>query len=302
VRYTIRLRPLLLAVTIKYKAALDQIHSNARSKSEQCDQQPDPYAVMPKPTSRSSYVLSLEKGLSVLSVISDHAAGLSIAETAALTGLDRAGARRLLLTLENLGFVKNGDKKFSLTPKILSLGYQYLSSLPFWQLAQPVLEELAADVKQNVSIGVLDKGDIVLVLRVSTPGWLAVDPPPGSRIPAHLTSTGQILLGSLDEAALQEYLDGLELKRLTPHTIMSKQELKRQIKAAKERGWAIVSQQSHESMTGIAMPITSPTKQIVAAITVNKFAENPEPSKTVDHIVAKLRVAARRLSGGSFKT
>jgi IclR family pca regulon transcriptional regulator len=254
---------------------------------------------MPKPTSRSSYVLSLEKGLSVLSVISDHAAGLSIAETAALTGLDRAGARRLLLTLENLGFIKNGDKKFSLTPKILSLGYQYLSSLPFWQLAQPVLEELAADVKQNVSIGVLDKGDIVLVLRVSTPGWLAVDPPPGSRIPAHLTSTGQILLGSLDEVALQDYLDKLELKRLTPHTIMSKQELKRQIKAAKEKGWAIVSQQSHESMTGIAMPIMDSAKQIIAAITVNKFAENPEPAKTVDHIVAKLRVAARRLSGSS---
>src|SRR5580658_7085377 len=174
---------------------------------------------MPNPATRTSHVLSLEKGLSVLSVISDHAAGLSIADTAVQSGLDRAGARRLLLTLENLGFVKSEERKFRLTPKILSLGYNYLASLPFWQLAQPVLEELAAEVKQNVSIGVLDKGDVVLVLRVSTPGLLSVDPPPGSRIPAHLTSTGQILLGSLDEAALQDYLDGLELKRFTPHTI-----------------------------------------------------------------------------------
>jgi IclR family transcriptional regulator, pca regulon regulatory protein len=256
---------------------------------------------MSKPASRTSYVLSLDKGLSVLSVISDHAAGLSIADTAQLTGLDRAGARRLLLTLENLGFVKSEDKKFHLTPKILSLGYRYLSSLPFWQLAQPVLEELAADVKQNVSIGVLDRGDVVLVLRVSTPGLLAVDPLPGSRIPAHLTSTGQILLGSLDEGALQDYLDDLELKRFTPHTIMSKQELKRQIKAAREKGWAIVSRQWHESMTGIAMPITNATGRIVAAITVNKFAESPEPAKTVELILAKLRVAARRISGASLK-
>jgi IclR family transcriptional regulator, pca regulon regulatory protein len=253
---------------------------------------------MPTSTSRTSYVLSLEKGLSVLSVISDQAAGLSIADTAVLSGLDRAGARRLLLTLENLGFVKSEGKKFRLTPKILSLGYNYLASLPFWQLAQPVLEELAADVKQNVSIGVLDKGDVVLVLRVSTPGLLSVDPPPGSRIPAHLTSTGQILLGALDEAALQDYLSALELKRFTPHTIMTKQELKRQIKAAKEKGWAIVSRQWHESMTGIAMPIMSSTGQIVAAITVNKFSEDPEPEKVVNHLLAKLRVAARRLSGG----
>jgi IclR family pca regulon transcriptional regulator len=255
---------------------------------------------MSKPASPTSYVLSLEKGLSVLNVISNHAAGLSIADTAMLSGLDRAGARRLLLTLENLGFVKSEEKKFSLTPKILSLGYNYLASLPFWQLAQPVLEELAADVKQNVSIGVLDRGDMVLVLRVSTPGLLSVDPPPGSRIPAHLTSTGQILLGSLDDAALQDYLDGLELKRFTPHTIMSKQEMKRQIKAAKQKGWAIVSRQWHESMTGIAMPIVSSTGRIVAAMTVNKFAEDPEPAKTIDHILAKLRVAVRRISGGSF--
>jgi DNA-binding IclR family transcriptional regulator len=81
---------------------------------------------------------------------------------------------------------------------------------------------------------------------------------------------------------------------------MSKQEMKRQIKAAKQKGWTIVSRQWHESMTGIAMPIMSSTGQIVAAITVNKFAEDPEPAKTIDHILAKLRVAARRISGGSF--
>src|SRR5258708_28051717 len=126
---------------------------------------PDHRVARPRraPGRKDAYLLSLAKGLDVLEAFGRQGPALTISEVAAATGLDRAGARRALLTLEHLGYLASTDGKFPLTSRVLSLGYRYLATPPFWRVAQPVIEQLAAELAETVSITVLDRNDVVFV-------------------------------------------------------------------------------------------------------------------------------------------
>lgn len=133
------------------------------------------------------------------------------------SGLSRAGARRILLTLEALGYVRSDGKLFSLSPRILDLGFAYLSSMPIWNLAEPVMETLVAQVKESCSAAVLDGTDIVYVLRVSTHKIMSISLGVGSRLPAYCTSMGRMLLSALPEAEMMECLAARNEQRV-PNT------------------------------------------------------------------------------------
>jgi len=250
----------------------------------------------PIPASSDRFVRAFSKGLEIICAFDPHAP-MTIADLAKASGLDRAGTRRILLTLQALGYVRSDGKRFSLTPRVLNLGYRYLASLPFWHIAQPVMEELVAQVQETCSIGVLDGDNVTFILRVPTRRFLSFDPSIGSHVPAYVHSIGRVLLARLPEAELQEYLARVKLTPLTPHTIASKATLKRALLDDREKSWSFVSEQYEEGMCGIAVPILDGGGQPVAALNVSLNAGPQSYDVATVGILPKLRLAARRLGG-----
>src|SRR3954467_4205754 len=165
------------------------------------------------------FVQSLERGLAVIRAFDEHNVELTLSDVARSTGLTRAAARRFLLTLADLGYVRTDGRRFSLSPRVLELGYAYLSSLTLPQVAEPHLERLAAEVRESSSVSVLDGDAIVYVARVPTSRIMRVAINVGTRFPAHATSMGRVQLAALPEAALDAYLARAELRALTSRTL-----------------------------------------------------------------------------------
>ena len=175
-----------------------------------------PSATTAPPRPGDSYVQSFARGLEVIRSFSAQAPRQTLSEVAARSGLTRAGARRILLTLQALGYVENDGRDFRLTARILDLGFAYLSSMPIWNLAEPVVEALVETVKESSSAAVLDGTDIVYVMRVPTHKIMKNSLGIGSRLPAHCTSLGRMLLAGLppmrwveNDEAMEAELDAL---------------------------------------------------------------------------------------------
>src|SRR3954462_395611 len=189
------------------------------------------------------FVQSLERGLAVIRAFGPEDPELTLSDVARRTGLTRAAARRFLLTLADLGYVRSDDRRFALTPRVLELGYASPSSLPLPEVAEPHLERLAAEVRESSSVSVLDGGDIVYVARVPVSGIMPVSINVGTRFPAYATSMGRVLLSGLDDEALDAYLGAVELARLSPKTVSSTSALRAELERVRTQGWAIVDQE-----------------------------------------------------------
>src|SRR5919205_75546 len=160
------------------------------------------------PARGTHFVRSLERGLAVIRAFDASAPELTLSDVARLTGLTRAAARRFLLTLVDLGYVRFDGRLFSLTPRVLELGYAYLSGLTLPDIAEPHLEWLAREVGESSSMSVLDGEDVVYVARVPTSRIMTVAINVGTRFPAYATSMGRVLLAGLSVGALDDYLAG----------------------------------------------------------------------------------------------
>src|ERR687888_155808 len=152
---------------------------------------------------RQQSLQSLERGIAVIQVFSRERPALTLSEVARLTGITRATARRILLTLEDLGHVRSDGRLFSLTPRVLTLGWAYLSSLNLWETAQPLMEELTKQTNESCSAATLDLPDIVYVARVPTSRIMTIALGIGTRLPAHCTSMGRVLLAALPDHELE---------------------------------------------------------------------------------------------------
>jgi IclR family pca regulon transcriptional regulator len=245
--------------------------------------------------SSDRFVQAFAKGLAVICAF-DPQSPMTITDLAKASGLDRAGTRRILLTLESLGYVRTDGKRFLLTPRVLNLGYRYLASLPFWHTAQPVMEELVAELQETCSIGVLDGDNVMFILRVPTRRYLSFDPSIGSHVPAYVHSIGRVLLSRLPDTQLHEYLARLELNAHTRHTIASKAELEQALLEDREKGWSFVSEQYEDGMCGIATPILDASGLPVAALNVSLNAGPQAYETAMTSVLPKLRLATRRLS------
>ena len=218
------------------------------------------------------FVQSLERGLSVIRAFDAESPELTLSEVARATGLTRAAARRFLLTLSELGYVRSTGRHFALTPRVLELGYAYLSSLTLPEVAAPHLERLVAEVDESSSISVLDGDDIVYVARVPTSRIMRVAINVGTRFPAYATSMGRVLLAGLGDAALDDVLAGVELEPLRRGRSPAPAALRAELDRVRAQGWALVDQELEEGLRSLAAPIRDRDGEVVAAVNVSTSA------------------------------
>jgi IclR family transcriptional regulator, pca regulon regulatory protein len=220
----------------------------------------------------SHFVQSLERGLAVIRAFDAEHPELTLSDVARQTGLTRAAARRFLLTLRDLGYVRTDGRLFALTARVLELGYSYLSALTLPEVAEPHLEALVAEVRESSSLSVLDGDDIVYVARVPTSRIMRVAINVGTRFPAYATSMGRVQLAGLSDEDLTAYLERVDLKRLTAHTLATEAELRGELARIRAQGWALVDQELEEGLRSVAAPIRDRDGAVVAAVNVSAHA------------------------------
>ncbi|KVD74520.1 IclR family transcriptional regulator [Burkholderia sp. ABCPW 14] len=243
-----------------------------------------------------SYVQSFARGLAVIRAFDAEHPEQTLTEVAAATGLTRAGARRILLTLQTLGYVEADGRLFRLTPKILDLGFAYLTSMPFWNLAEPVMEQLSARIHESCSAAVLDRTEIVYVLRVPTHKIMTINLSIGSRLPAYCTSMGRVLLASLDDAALDDTLAQSTLRAYTPRTLTDPAALKDAIAQVRGQGWAIVDQELEAGLISLSAPIRNRRGHVIAAMNISGNAQRHSTKQMVKTFLDPLLEAAQTVS------
>ncbi|HEX9338050.1 MAG TPA: IclR family transcriptional regulator C-terminal domain-containing protein [Pseudonocardiaceae bacterium] len=241
------------------------------------------------------FVQSLDRGLAVIRAFDAEHSELTLSDVARQTGLTRAAARRFLRTLVEIGYMRTEGGKFALRPKILELGYAYLSSLSLPELALPHMEQLVEHVHESSSMCVLDGDEIVYVARVPTKRIMAVVIAVGTRFPAYATSMGRVLLAGRSDDWLDGYLASAQLRQLTPHTTTDGKELRSELLRVRERGWAMVDQELEEGLRSVAAPVHDATGRVAAAINVAVNASRRSSEEVVAEVVPLLLETARQI-------
>jgi IclR family pca regulon transcriptional regulator len=239
---------------------------------------------------------AVEKAMRVIQAFSATEPALRITRVAELTGLTRATARRLLLTFERLGFVESNDGLFRLTPRVLRIGYSYLSSLPFAEHIQGELRSLAEEFNESCSAATLDGEEIVYVARVPAKRSMTITLAVGSRLPAYPTSMGRVLLAGLSDEALEEYFSRATIQQLTAQTVTNRERLRAIIAETKSNGFAIVDGEREEGVRSAAAPIRASTGQVLAAINISVNAARVPLEYLQESIVPRLKATAAEIS------
>jgi IclR family transcriptional regulator, pca regulon regulatory protein len=243
----------------------------------------------------SDFVQSLDRGLAVIRAFGPDRERLSLSEVARATGLTRAATRRFLLTLVQLGYVRSDGREFSLRPRVLELGYAYLSGLALPEIAAPHLEELVAKVRESSSISVLDGDHIVYVARVPTKRIMTVAISVGTRFPAYATSMGRVLLAAMSPEDLELYLARANLDALTGRTVTDREELRAVIRDVARQGYALVDQELEEGLRAIALPIHGKGGTVTAAINLSAHASRVTMTAMRTDLLPALQETAGRI-------
>jgi IclR family pca regulon transcriptional regulator len=206
---------------------------------------------------KTDVIASFAKGLRVLEHFSAERPRLTIAEVAEATGLDRATARRCLLTLHDLGYANHDGKYFTLTPRVLRLGMGALAALPLPQIVQPWLDQLSEQIGQSCSVSILDGTDIVYLASAAQRRVMSIGLMPGSRLPAHCTSMGRVLLAALHEEEARAVVETSDLTPRTARSLTDLKEIMEKIAAVRRQGYAMVDQEVELGLRSLAVPIYS---------------------------------------------
>ncbi|MFI6918465.1 IclR family transcriptional regulator C-terminal domain-containing protein [Nonomuraea spiralis] len=247
------------------------------------------------------HVQSLARGLAVIRAFSAAAPELTLSQVARATGLSRAAARRFLITLADLGYVRSDGRLFALTPRVLELGYAYLSGLSLPEVAGPHLERLAAEVRESASVAVLDGEDVVYVARVATARIMSVSISIGTRFPAYCTSMGRVLLSALPPGRLEDYLGRAALRRLTSRTVVLPAALLAELEQVRLRGWAMVDQELEEGLRSVAVPVRDHAGRTVAAVNVSTHASRTSLHQVRRELLPQLLATAARIEADLAK-
>ncbi|MEP1213687.1 MAG: IclR family transcriptional regulator C-terminal domain-containing protein [Marinobacter sp.] len=225
-----------------------------------------------KPGDRD-YVGALAAGLEVLQSFDAGHPRMTLSEVAARANIDRAKARRFLLTFHALGFVKRIGRQFELTPRVLKLGYAYQASNQYRAAIQQYLKEVTAELGESSSLAVLDGNEVVYVVRSAARHRLmAITLSVGARLPAAYTSMGRVLLGQLPEAEIDGFLAKVELQAFTPFSVTTRQALKEKILTARDQGYAIVDQELDSGLRSVALPMFSGNGDLLGAVNISTNA------------------------------
>ncbi len=247
------------------------------------------------PARNSDFVQSLDRGLAVIRAFGPERERLSLSEVARATGLTRAAARRFLLTLVSLGYVRSDGREFSLRPRVLELGYAYLSGLSLPDVAAPHMEELVARLHESSSISVLDGQHVVYVVRVPTKRIMTVAISVGTRFPAYATSMGRVLLAALPAAELDRYLAEASFAALTDRTVTDPGQLRDLLTEVAGQGYAIVDQELEEGLRAVAAPIRGAADVGMAAINVSAHASRVSMAALREEILPVLLQSAAQI-------
>jgi IclR family transcriptional regulator, pca regulon regulatory protein len=241
------------------------------------------------------FVRSFERGLAVIRAFDAEHPALTLSEVARACGLTRAAARRFLLTLADLGYVHADGRSFRLSPRVLELGYAYLSSFSLPEIAQPHLERLVAEVHESSSLCVLDGGDIVYVARVPVSRIMTTSITVGTRFPAHATSVGRVLIAHLPADGIEAALLRGRLDPLTDRTIVSIELLRAELDLIRKQGYAIVDQELEAGLRSVAAPVHDGSGRVVAAVNIPVHASRNSVDSVRDDLLPHLLAAVRRI-------
>lgn len=218
----------------------------------------------------------LAKGLAVIETFTADTPRQSIAEVAAASGLDRATARRCLLTLALHGYAEYDGKFFTLTPRVLRLGTACLATMPLPQIVQPLLDALSEKVGQSSSVSILDGAEIVYIARAAQRRVMSIGLMPGSRLPAYCTSMGRVLLAALPQEQARALLTAAPLPARTPHTQTDPNAILEDLTRIRTQGHALIDQEVELGLRSIAVPVFNARRQTVAALNIGVSAFHPD--------------------------
>jgi len=238
-------------------------------------------------------VLSLARGLEVIETFEGHMEGQSVADVARQTGLSRAAVRRLLITLESLGYAECTGRVYRLKTRVLKLGFSYLSSTSLPTIAQPILEQVTETVHESSSLSVLDGDQIVYLARSSSKRVMSVDLSVGSRLPAYCTSMGRVLLAALPDAELDASLDRAPITALTPKTVTDKTLLRDIIARVRTEGFALTDEELELGLRSIAVPVRTRQNRVVAAMNIGVHAARVSAAEMIERLLPILQENAR---------
>ncbi|MDQ1135908.1 IclR family pca regulon transcriptional regulator [Microbacterium sp. SORGH_AS 1204] len=237
------------------------------------------------------FVQSLARGLEVIRAFDAENPALTLSDVARRADLTRAAARRFLQTLETLGYVRADGRVFSLTPRVLELGFSYLSALSLPALAQPHLERLSREVGESVSSAVLDGADIVYVARVPTRRIMSVGITIGTRFPAYATSMGRVLLAALPREQAREIVSVSHPTSLTPRTRTDVDAIVAELDTVRAQGWSLVDGELEEGLRSLAAPVHDRQGVVVAAVNISASARG-DAATWGEECLPALRTAA----------
>jgi IclR family transcriptional regulator, pca regulon regulatory protein len=259
----------------------------------------EPATGMPVETRRASaarprdFNQSLERGLEIIQTFGAAAPRQTVSEVAAKTGLTRATTRRFLITLVELGYMVSDGRTFALAPRVLGLGYSFLSGLGLPDVALPHLERLVAEVDESSEASILDGEDILYVVRVPGTKLMTIAISVGSRMPAHATSMGRVLLAGLSDAELDTYLRVATLKPLLPKTVTEPGALRTEVSRARADGFAIIDQELEEGLIAVAVGIRDRAGRVVAAVNLSTHVARHTVRSLREDLLPPLQRTAR---------
>jgi len=250
----------------------------------------------PSFTRSSNYVQTLARGLDVIRAFDRERPEMSLSEIAERVGLARAVVRRLLMTLEYLGFVGRRDRMFFLTPRTLELGYRYLAALDLPELAQPLMRALADEVDESCSMSVLDGRDIVYVQRIPVRKVMALTLTVGARLPAYAASMGRVLLAGRDDAEVEAWLKGKRFPALTPFTLSEPAAILREVRKVREQGFAYTEQEMEIGLCSVAVPVRDGTGAVIAALNVGMPYRDGARERMMQVVLPAVRITAAAIA------
>ncbi|MFD1541158.1 IclR family transcriptional regulator domain-containing protein [Nonomuraea guangzhouensis] len=239
------------------------------------------------------FIEALARGLDVIRVFRPGRPVMSLTEVAAAAGLARPTARRILLTLQELGYARTEQGGFALTPRVLELGVSYIRSMGLWEVARPHLERLVTQTHESCSIAQLDGSDIVYVARVAVPKIVALSVQIGTRFPALQTSLGKVLLAALSPAEVDRVLAEPSRSGIEPRWQPDAKEREAVLRAVRAKGWAMTDEQLALGIRSVAAPLRDGLGNVIAAVNVNAHAAETSIEKlTEEHLPLLLKTAS----------
>lgn len=243
-----------------------------------------------------NFMTSLARGLAVLQAFSDQRRSLTMAQISHKTGIPRASVRRCLHTLIELGYAEADDNHFALKPKVLTLGYSYLSSTPLTVSAHPYLNQVSRTLNESCSLAVLQDDEVLYVGRSATSRIMSVSLTTGSRLPAYCTSLGRVLLAHLAPEQLDAYFAHVPLKAMTERTVVSEQRLREILVDVRRQGYAMIEEELEVGLRSIAVPVRGASGSVIAALNVGAHAARVSSRKMQDEFLPVLLKGAQELS------